>query len=804
MRGARRARRESELDGDPRGDVHRRRGQRAREGHRPRRRPRSSTCWRESAGPAGRWIHHGLTSRDVLDTGAGAPAAARRRDRRCPARGELVAGARRRGARARRHALRRAHPRGARRADDVRDQARRASPSRPHRNRAAARARVRAGGGRRAVGRGRDLRGARRPTSRQRVLARLGLAREPVSTQVVRARPPRRAAAGDRARGRRPRALRHRDPPPRSAPRCARSRSRSGAGPEGLERDAAQAQPDHVRAHHRPRARPARQRAGRRSRTWRCGTSATSRTPSRRAGDPAGLDDPARLHAAPRARASCAGCVVDAERMRAQPRPDARRAVLPAGAAGAGRVRAWTRDDAYRIVQRAAQRAWDEGIALRDLLAADRGRRRSTSTRSSTTAAFVRYADEIVARLDAIVPATSRRWRQPASRTADPVDEGEMLHLRVSRDRCVGSARSIATVTVSTTCPCSPRARSGRSTTWATAADGRLRPHLDLRRRPPDADPGQGQGAHRAVGVLVRAHRRHRPQPPRLVHRRRARRGARPRRSSCASSRCCPSSASCAATSPARAGRTTSATGAVCGIELPAGPARVRAAARADLHARHQGRGRPRRDDRLRARRRDRRRPRAGRARARRLARALPARRRARARARDHPRRHEVRVRPRRGRHDRRSATRCCTPDSSRFWPADGYEPGRGQPSFDKQYVRDWASPARLGQVRRRRRRSPTTSSRARASCTSRPTSAITGEPFSAWLRADRGLVRARVLIRPKEGILDPQGQAVERALPALGFEGVEQRARRPAGRARRRGRRRSCRRCASSCSPTR
>jgi phosphoribosylformylglycinamidine synthase subunit PurS len=29
---------------------------------------------------------------------------------------------------------------------------------------------------------------------------------------------------------------------------------------------------------------------------------------------------------------------------------------------------------------------------------------------------------------------------------------------------------------------------------------------------------------------------------------------------------------------------------------------------------------------------------------------------------------------------------------------------------------------------------------------------------------------RARVLIRPKEGILDPQGQAVERALPALGF----------------------------------
>jgi phosphoribosylformylglycinamidine synthase subunit PurS len=33
--------------------------------------------------------------------------------------------------------------------------------------------------------------------------------------------------------------------------------------------------------------------------------------------------------------------------------------------------------------------------------------------------------------------------------------------------------------------------------------------------------------------------------------------------------------------------------------------------------------------------------------------------------------------------------------------------------------------------------------------------------------------VRARVLVRPKAGILDPQGQAVERALPALGFTNV-------------------------------
>ena len=32
----------------------------------------------------------------------------------------------------------------------------------------------------------------------------------------------------------------------------------------------------------------------------------------------------------------------------------------------------------------------------------------------------------------------------------------------------------------------------------------------------------------------------------------------------------------------------------------------------------------------------------------------------------------------------------CLTPDSSRFWPADSYEPGTSPPSFDKQFVRDY------------------------------------------------------------------------------------------------------------------
>ncbi|MBF0686589.1 MAG: phosphoribosylaminoimidazolesuccinocarboxamide synthase [Cellulomonas sp.] len=37
------------------------------------------------------------------------------------------------------------------------------------------------------------------------------------------------------------------------------------------------------------------------------------------------------------------------------------------------------------------------------------------------------------------------------------------------------------------------------------------------------------------------------------------------------------------------------------------------------------------------------------------------------------------------------------TPDSSRFWPADAWEPGRPQPSFDKQYVRDWLTSSASG-----------------------------------------------------------------------------------------------------------
>jgi phosphoribosylaminoimidazole-succinocarboxamide synthase len=73
------------------------------------------------------------------------------------------------------------------------------------------------------------------------------------------------------------------------------------------------------------------------------------------------------------------------------------------------------------------------------------------------------------------------------------------------------------------------------------------------------------------------------------------------------------------------------------------------------------------------------------------------------------------------------------TPDSSRFWPADGYEPGRGQPSFDKQYVRDWAS----GSGWDKRPPAPALPDEVVEGTRARYLEAyerIAGEPFDAWL----------------------------------------------------------------------
>ncbi|HEV2777573.1 MAG TPA: phosphoribosylaminoimidazolesuccinocarboxamide synthase [Solirubrobacteraceae bacterium] len=73
------------------------------------------------------------------------------------------------------------------------------------------------------------------------------------------------------------------------------------------------------------------------------------------------------------------------------------------------------------------------------------------------------------------------------------------------------------------------------------------------------------------------------------------------------------------------------------------------------------------------------------------------------------------------------------TPDSSRFWPADTYEVGRPQPSFDKQYVRDWAA----GTGWDKKPPAPAIPDEVVAGTRQRYVEAyerIAGEPFDAWL----------------------------------------------------------------------
>jgi phosphoribosylaminoimidazole-succinocarboxamide synthase len=73
------------------------------------------------------------------------------------------------------------------------------------------------------------------------------------------------------------------------------------------------------------------------------------------------------------------------------------------------------------------------------------------------------------------------------------------------------------------------------------------------------------------------------------------------------------------------------------------------------------------------------------------------------------------------------------TPDSSRYWPVEGYEVGRSQPSFDKQYVRDWATASGWDRLPP----APAIPDEVVAGTRERYIEAyelITGEPFHAWL----------------------------------------------------------------------
>ena len=80
------------------------------------------------------------------------------------------------------------------------------------------------------------------------------------------------------------------------------------------------------------------------------------------------------------------------------------------------------------------------------------------------------------------------------------------------------------------------------------------------------------------------------------------------------------------------------------------------------------------------------------------------------------------------------------TPDSSRYWPLESYEVGRGQPSFDKQFVRDWATASGWDKSEP----APALPEDVVVGTTARYAEAyelITGEPLSAWLERTGGSI---------------------------------------------------------------
>ena len=140
----------------------------------------------------------------------------------------------------------------------------------------------------------------------------------------------------------------------------------------------------------------------RRWRTSRCGTSATSPTPRV---ERVILPDSTILldYMQHLAIALVEGMKVNARADAREPRADPRRAVLPARAAGARRGPAPSRDDAYRIVQELAQRAWDERHAAARAARGRRPRGRPGPRRDLRPTTTTRATpSEIVARLDAI------------------------------------------------------------------------------------------------------------------------------------------------------------------------------------------------------------------------------------------------------------------------------------------------------------------------------------------------------------------------------------------------------------------
>jgi adenylosuccinate lyase len=352
----------------------------------------------DSAGPAGRWIHHGLTSSDVLDTGLALQL------RRV---GELVLPDARRlvatlAARAREHVetlcVGRTHGVHAEPTTfgiKLAGFAFEAERNLVRLERAFAQASVGAISG--AVG----TYAATSPAFEERVLARLGLAREPVSTQVV-------------ARDRHAELLEAIALAGAGLERLAlefRHLARTEVGevrePFGSGQKGSSAMP------HKRNPIKSEQVTGL-ARLLRGNALAAlenvalwhERDISHSSVERVILPDSTILldHMQRRVLGLVSGMVVDVERMREN-------LELTCGALFSQRVllalvdRGMTRDEAYRIVQRLAQRALDERTPLRELLAHEPAGAGLDLEAIFDYAPFVRYAEEIVGRLDAIVPA---------------------------------------------------------------------------------------------------------------------------------------------------------------------------------------------------------------------------------------------------------------------------------------------------------------------------------------------------------------------------------------------------------------
>ena len=198
-----------------------------------------------------------------------------------------------------------------------------------------------------------------------------------------------------------------------------------------------------------------------------------------RAGDPAGRDDPARLHAGADDRAWSTGCVVRGERMRENIERGlglhASSRVLVALVEQGG----LSREEAYAIVQRAALRAADERRPLRELPRRRPGRRRARSASPQLDAcfddaAFLRHVPTSSPDSTAWTPPRAlgtprRRGRMPLADTLRPLRQGARP---VRAGRRSAAARRVATASARSTWSCRPpipdkgRVLTGLSRYW--------------------------------------------------------------------------------------------------------------------------------------------------------------------------------------------------------------------------------------------------------------------------------------------------------------------------------------------------